>query len=295
MAAPRSTTGEFSDRLRSTRMDAEQYVQESRQVVQRAPTPVQILMATFRDFSKHADGVHAGALGFFGTLSVFPLVLLTIVLFSKIIRMDAATKLVFSQLGTLLPEGDTVAGVASANLNIPAAVVGGSLFALLWSSLGAFVTLGYSLDRAWDREGDRNIIVRYLVAATLSLAVGATMITASLLITAARSTDIALGAAYWLVESLVAWAAIVLLYRLVPDARVGWAETLLPAALVTVACGVARFGFGWYLGNVAQIGRIYGPMANVAGLMLWLLVTSAVLLWGAELSHQLSQYKSRSP
>lgn len=281
---------------REARAETEQLLRDtSRTAVQHAPRRLQILISTFCDFSKHADGVHAGAMAFFGTLSLFPLVLLTIVLFSRLMHLDAATKLVFSQLGALLPDAGPVTGTTGTTLNIEPAAVGVSLFALLWSSLGVFVTLGYSLDRAWDRKGDRNIVLRYLVAAVLSLGVGATAIAASLLTSATESRGAASGAVYWITESVIVWAAIILLYRFVPDARVGWSDTWLPAAVVTIVCIIARFGFRWYLGSIAHIDRIYGPMASVAGLMLWLLVSSAVLLWGAELSHQISLSKAQTP
>lgn len=288
MALPRVTHQGHAPQLRRAREVEAAARDTSAIALQRAPTPLQFLVGSFTCFARHADGVHAGALAFFGLLSLFPLLLLTITLFQGVIRSDAAAQLVLAQLGALMPDSGPVANTTAATLDIQPAAVGFSLFALLWASLGVFVTLGYSLDRAFGDKGDRNIVVRYLVAAALSLAVGATAMAAALLAKAAESQGSGLGVGYFLLEYVIVWAAIVLLYRAVPRAHVGWPETLVPAALVTVACAVARLGFNWYVGNIAHLDRIYGPMASVVGLVLWLFVTSAVLLWGAELAHQLA-------
>src|SRR5581483_991917 len=154
---------------------------ESAAVLHRSPAPLQVLLGSFRGFGEHADGVHAGAMAFFGLLSMFPLVLLTIVLFSRFIRSDAAANLILSQVGAMLPDAGPVANATSTTLDLQPAALGASLFTLLWSSLGVFVTLGYALDRAWGQKGDRNIVLQYLIAAGLSLAVGASGMTASLL------------------------------------------------------------------------------------------------------------------
>jgi membrane protein len=184
--------------------------------------------------------------------------------------------------------------VAATHATVPVEplAIGVSVFTLLWSSLGVFLTVGYAFDRAWAVKGDRNIVLQYFIAAALTLAVGAAIIAGSLADSAASMAG-AGGLGAIAAEAVVVWAALVVLYRAVPNATVNWRECLLPAAAATLVCGLARAGFAWYLSTVANVGRTYGPMAGVAGLMLWLFVTSAVVLWGAELSHNLARASRR--
>jgi len=258
---------------------------------ERAPSPVKLLLGSVKDFGPHADGVHAGAMAFFGVLSLFPLAVLLVLLFSRVLPSDEANRLVFSQLSALLPDAGPVAGASNTTLQLQSTAVGLSVFTLLWSSLGVFLTTGYAFDRAWEVRGDRNIVVQYLVAAALTIAVGTAMLAASLLTGAASHGG---GIAVLVVEALVVCTALVILYRALPNADVRWRECFLPAALATFVCALARAGFSWYLGSVAQVGRTYGPAASIAGLMLWLFVTSAVVVWGAELSHQLAGRRLRN-
>ena len=253
---------------------------------ERAPAPAKLLVGSLRDFGAHADGVHAGAMAFFGVLSLFPLVLLLVVLFSEVLPSDQARQMVIGQLSALLPDASPVAGATKATIHVQSAAVGVSIFTLLWGSVGVFMTVGYAFDRAWDVRRDRNILVQYLVAAGLTLAVGAAISVASVLTGAASPAG---GVAVLALEALAVCAALVLLYRALPNTDVRWAECFAPAVAVTLVCGVARGAFTWYLGSIAHVGSTYGPVAGIAGLLLWLFVTSAVVVWGAELSHQLSE------
>ncbi|MBV8086119.1 MAG: YihY/virulence factor BrkB family protein [Chloroflexi bacterium] len=251
----------------------------------RAPTPAKLVWGSLKDFGAHADGVHAGAMAFFGVLSLFPLVLLLIVIFSVVLPSSQARQLVIGQLSALLPDASPVAGATNATIHVQSAAVGVSIFTLLWGSVGVFMTVGYAFDRAWGIKRDRNIVVQYLVAAALTLAVGAAISVASVLTRAASPAG---GVAVLALEALAVCAGLIVLYRALPNADVKWGECFAPAVAVTLVCGLARGAFTWYLSSIAHVDRTYGPAASIAGLMLWLFITSAVVVWGVELSHQLA-------
>ncbi|MHB8620220.1 MAG: hypothetical protein ACYDAG_11745, partial [Chloroflexota bacterium] len=56
-----------------------------------------LLFRSVRSYGVHACGIFAAAIAFFGVLSLFPLILLLIVLFSTLLQSSSATNLV---LGT---------------------------------------------------------------------------------------------------------------------------------------------------------------------------------------------------
>ena len=45
----------------------------------------------------------------------------------------------------------------------------------------------------------------------------------------------------------------------------------------------------WYLSNVANYNAIYGSLGAVVGLMMWMWVTTIVVLVGAELDAQIAE------
>jgi membrane protein len=96
-------------------------------------------------------------------------------------------------------------------------------------------------------------------------------------------------------DLVIVTVAAAVLYRVLPNVAVRWRDVLLPAFLMAVAREGAKLGFTWYLGTFAQIDRVYGPIAAIIGLMLWLYVSFILLLLGAELSHQLAQSRAVEP
>ena len=268
-----------------------------------------LLRRTLLSYGNHACGIYAGALAFFGLLALFPLLLLVITIATIVIRESDATELVLSRVATFLPgsAGILLAAIDTITTAEPV-LLGLGTVGLLWSSMGVFLTLGYALNRVWEAPSDRPLLAQYAIAAALVLSVGVLVVLSLLLSTlvvvppllhatlASRGVPdigplvLALSNA---LDFLIVGTAAAILYRVLPNAPVGGRDVLLPAFLMAVAWETAKLGFTWYLGAVAQFDRMYGPVAAVAGLMLWLYVSSILLLLGGELCHQIAGSRSR--
>jgi membrane protein len=260
-------------------------------------------------YGNHACGIYAGALAFFGLLALFPLLLLVITIATIVIRESDATELVLSRVATFLPgsAGILLAAIDTITTAEPV-LLGLGTVGLLWSSMGVFLTLGYALNRVWEAPSDRPLLAQYAIAAALVLSVGVLVVLSLLLSTLVVVPPLRHATfASWGVPDIgplvlalsnaldlvIVGTAVAILYRVLPNAPVRGRDVLLPAVLMAVAWETAKLGFTWYLGEVAQFDRLYGPIAAVAGLMLWLYVSSILLLLGAELCHQLAGSHSR--
>jgi membrane protein len=67
---------------------------------------------------------------------------------------------------------------------------------------------------------------------------------------------------------------------------------VLGAALFTLGWLAATAALGYYATNFANYGATYGSLGGVIVLMLWLYVTGALLLIGAELTAALAQVRT---
>lgn len=267
-----------------------------------------ILRRALASYGAHACGIYAGALAFFGLLSLFPLILLLITLLTVLVRASNSTALVLGRITLFFPGSSSlVVGAIDAVTAAQPVLLGVGTLGLLWSSMGVFLTLGYALNRIWEVPGDRPLLVQYAVAAGLALSLGVVVLVSLLLSGIATLLQLLAGAltrvgvpglnAVTLVgtnvlEVLVVAVAAAVLYRWLPNVRVPWRDVVLPAALMALLWEAARLGFTWYLATFAHVDRLYGPLAAVAGLMLWLFVSSILLLFGAELSHQLARWRA---
>jgi len=80
-------------------------------------------------------------------------------------------------------------------------------------------------------------------------------------------------------------ASIAALFRFGPSPRPGPPPLVLPGALAaTVLWVAASAGFSFYVSAIGSFDITYGPIAAIAGVMLWFWVSCFVVLFGAELN-----------
>jgi len=274
-----------------------------------------LLIRSVRSYGSHACGIYAAAIAFFGVLSVFPLLLLLVSLFALVLKASDATSLVLNNLSAFIPgSASLLSGAVDTVTSTEPAFAGVGLAGLLWSSMGVFMSLGYALNRVWNVKKDRNILVQYAISAGLALSVGLVALVSLVLSAAADFAHFArnlfpgvalpgAGLAALVASNAINFVIVAgvagLLYRWLPHTRVEWRDVIVPACSVALLGGIAKFGFSWYLSAIAHFNRIYGPLAAVAGLMLWIFLAAVLLLFGAELSCQVASQRAargqRSP
>jgi membrane protein len=86
----------------------------------------------------------------------------------------------------------------------------------------------------------------------------------------------------WSIGALTSIAVIALIYHLAIPRTQSWQRVLPGAVLATLLWFVATIGFGWYVTNYANYAVIYGSLAAVIALLVWLYLVSIVMLIGAE-------------
>jgi membrane protein len=78
--------------------------------------------------------------------------------------------------------------------------------------------------------------------------------------------------------------ALSVVYRYGSAARQRYRSVVLGAALAVVAWAVASVGFSVYLANFADYGVTYGSLGAAVGLLVYLNLSAAIVLAGAELN-----------
>ena len=71
------------------------------------------------------------------------------------------------------------------------------------------------------------------------------------------------------------------IYKVLPDARIRWKDTIVGAAFTGVLFMVGKFGIGYYLGS-SNISNQYGAAASIIILLLWVNYSALILYFGAE-------------
>lgn len=172
------------------------------------------------------------------------------------------------------------------------------LLAGLWGSSMAVGALITTINRAYNIRPRRNIVTQKILSMVLVVCLSALWLLAmSIILTGPDITQKMfewLGIAsetnrFWTnvrlpMAFLLNLTALSILYYIAPEAKQKF-RWILPGALTaTVLWFLASGGFRWFLSNFAQYNKMYGSLATVVILMMWLWVSGLVFLLGAEVN-----------
>lgn len=251
----------------------------------------------------------AGGLSFFFLFSLIPLLMVSAVVLS-LLPIPNLFQQLLSMLATVVPPDSLsmveqiVAGILSPRHNH---LLSFGIIGYLWTSTGAFTSLISSLNIAYDVRTDRPWWRDRLQAFLLTCTSGLLAFISLIAIVAGphfghflhdffgvpRSfallwPTIRLGAIF---VTFVAGLEIV--YLLGPNRRQKFSESIPGAVLAIAVWFLASAGLDFYLDHIAHYNAMYGSLAALIGLMLWLYITSVIVLIGAELNAELSKRKRR--
>lgn len=92
---------------------------------------------------------------------------------------------------------------------------------------------------------------------------------------------------------LLSLGGFLLLYKIVPNVYVYWQHAFLGAMLAALLFEVAKHGFGYYVAHFGTYKSIYGALAGIPIMMIWLYMSWLVVLLGGELTATLGEWQSR--
>ncbi|MGJ8546292.1 MAG: YihY/virulence factor BrkB family protein [Sulfitobacter sp.] len=98
----------------------------------------------------------------------------------------------------------------------------------------------------------------------------------------------------WSVAVLVLLGGIGLLYRYGPNRRGSRPGLLTPGAVLAVIFwAVLSIGFSYYVANFGTYNKVYGSIGAVMAMLVWLWISSFLVLFGAALNAQIELYRGK--
>jgi membrane protein len=177
-----------------------------------------------------------------------------------------------------------------------------SIALLLWSSSGIFMPLEKALNRAWEIETERSWLRKRALALEMAVTLGFLVLISSALV------GVNVFIHNWLRQRLLhipgtllelsyhllivaimfgmTFVMFVLLFERLPNARLRFRQVLPSALLTAVFWEAARSLFTLLLPRF-NYRHVYGPIALFVALMTWAYISSAVVLFGAQISRSL--------
>jgi membrane protein len=164
----------------------------------------------------------------------------------------------------------------------------------LWSASGGMAALITGIHIAHEQVEPKGFVAKRGKALVLTFGAIVFLSVVVFLIAAVPPllSDIGLGTAgrvalnilRWPIVAVVLILGIGLLYRVaVPGSPAAWLGVLTPGAVVaTLGSLVVSALFGVYTANLASLSKTYGALASIVVLLLWLWLSSLLVLIGAE-------------
>ena len=93
----------------------------------------------------------------------------------------------------------------------------------------------------------------------------------------------------------VTWVGLSVLYQLVPNCRVRWRDAIAGALVGALLFEAARNGFAWYVQDLANYQAVYGALAAIPILLIWIYLSWVIVLLGATLTAALDAFEYHDP
>jgi membrane protein len=268
-----------------------------------------ILWRTYQQMGEDRLLAVAAGIVFYGLLAIFPGLTALVSLYGLFaspaavgddlslatgILPQGAVDLLREQIGHLTSGSGTKLGFGF--------VIG--LVVALWSANSGMKAIIDALNVVYDEKEKRGFIKLTLV----SLAFTVTAIGAMLLALAGvvvlpialnyvglpNGTDLLLRFARWPLLLILIIIGLAVLYRYGPSRREPhWHWISVGSVIAAVAWLVSSALLSWYLANFANYNATYGSLGAGIGMMMWMWVSSIVILFGAELNSEIEHQTAR--
>jgi membrane protein len=269
---------------------------------------IELIKSAVRDFFKDRCGTAAAAVAYFSVFALPPVLLLALAATARIFGQDVAARGIDTELEAIFaPEvADQVRMLLqSAWQNSGRGWLGFAAGAsgILLAGTRAFVELQRVLNRAWEVEPVGPPVKRFalkrVTAFLMIIAVTIVLLTSMVISVVVPALGRSVPDSVFLLSLWQTFAPFIILtllvaaiFKVLPDAKVEWRDVLFGAVFTGGVLAIGKYAFSFYFTH-GSIATVWGTMGTFVLLLLWLYLSSATLLFGAELTHVRARREGR--
>ncbi len=270
-----------------------------------------VLYRVYEEFFEDRVMSLAGGVTFFVLLAIVPAITALVSIYA-LVANPATVQNEVSSLQQLMPSGSF--DVIQQQVNRIVSSSGGSLgiwffFGLavsIWSANSGLKAIIDALNIVYGVKDERSIIKLNLVSLAMTFAgvVGLILAMAALVALPLVIDHLPLGSfgrtlaewARWPALLALLMAGLAVLYRFGPHRKNPCWDWVSPGNIFGAVAWLAGSALlSWYLSNFANYNATYGSLGAAVGLMMWLWITSMVVLLGAEINSEYFAARNNIP
>jgi membrane protein len=270
-----------------------------------------LLRTTLTEWNEDKAPRLGAALAYYTIFAIAPLLIIAIAIAGLVYGKEAARGQVAREtqaaLGRPVAEAvqDLIEHTSRSGAGPIATVIG--LGTLFFGAAGLFWQLQDALDTVWKvtpkpGRGIWGIIRDRSFSFVMVLGIGLLLL-ASLVVTTALmavSQRVSLpelpgGISLWhavdgIVSVLFLTLLFAMIYKILPDAKIRWADVWTGAGLTALLFTIGRELIGWYLGY-AGLASAFGAAGSVVLILFWVYYCAQIFLFGAEFTRVYASYR----
>ncbi|HSP96212.1 MAG TPA: YihY/virulence factor BrkB family protein [Candidatus Dormibacteraeota bacterium] len=264
-----------------------------------------VVQETYARWSADDGPRLAASLAFYTMFSLAPLLVVAIAIAGLFLGREAVHGQLVAQIVDLVGRDgasaieDLIAHASRAGESVVASAIG--FLVLLFGASSVVGELKASLNTIWDVPYGGTAVLGFvrerLMSIALVLGIGFVLLV-SLVISACLAAasqylhgDVAAG--LWIAVNVavtlcIESALFALMFKLLPDAHVRWAEVWFGALCTAVLFELGKLLVGLYLGR-AGLASAYGAAGSLVVVLVWVYYSAQILFFGAELTRVVAQ------
>lgn len=252
-------------------------------------------------FVKDACSISASALTFYSTLSFIPVVALILAIARGFGAAKALEDWVKEQTYTNPDVMEWVLGVANKALeNTQGGLVTGlGIVLLLWAVIRMLSSTELAMNRIWGVKKGRSVVKKFTdYMSTLFIAPILVVLISSMNVFMMSNlqefameegflsyASVAIKAVLALVPYVLVWFLFVFLYMFMPTTPVKFKYALIAGVIAGTVFQVVQWFYIRFQIGVSSYNAIYGGLAALPLLLVWLQLSWSIVLWGTELCY----------
>jgi membrane protein len=258
------------------------------------------LLYLFEQFKEDRIIFHSGYLSYVTLLSMVPLFAVMFSVFSLFPSFQEwRGDVEFFVFNNFVPTlGDEIRGhfvefVENASKMTPVGIAVLVVFALLLIS-----SIDHTLNHIWRVQKNRRLVVSFLIYLVVLILgpvlIGISLITSSYLLSLSGIGENELQSVRKLLLAtlpyLSSFLSFLLIYLLVPNTRVHFRSALSGALMASILFELSKYAFALYFTHFPVYQAIYGVLAIIPLLFIWVFVSWVVILVGAQVAASLDEF-----
>ena len=254
-----------------------------------------LFFEALRDMLSFKSSLYAAATAYFTLYSIFPLILLTVGLASFWFQPYLDSETILEQFEFIVPALDDLLGQNLDQLfSARGAITRLSAVILVWSASSIIYMLTRAMDAIWEEVmirpawRHRALAIIFTIGISILLLIGsfAWNIVVPILDRAMPDRLINVAAYVGIVGSALLSAVVfMLLYKMLPHAKLEWGDVALGAVLAGILWEVAKHAFLFFVTNYLTVSNLlYGSMAAIIAFLTWAYISMLIFLYGAHVN-----------